>query len=283
MRPSKWKSLAYIAFFLYRNDMDDRTLFTMAIAKGVGAFLKERLYARHAIEYKGEINIVTEEDRLSEGMIVSRIRERYPDCDILAEESTHVMSGSDCRWIIDPLDGTTNYAHGYPVFCVSIALEERGEIRLGAVYNPMLDEMFVAERGGGAFLNGRKIAVSDTDNLSRSLLATGFPYDIRSDRNNNINYFNGMAKRAQAIRRAGSAALDMAYVAAGRFDGFWELKLMPWDTAAGWLLIREAGGVVTDLGGGAFRLDAPHILATNGKIHQVMSNILRQIDSEGPA
>ncbi|HET6460851.1 MAG TPA: inositol monophosphatase family protein [Syntrophales bacterium] len=263
--------------------MDDRTQFTMAIAREAGDFLKERLHARHAIEYKGEINIVTEEDRLSEGMIVSRIRGRYPDCDILAEESTRMMSGSSCRWIIDPLDGTTNYAHGYPVFCVSIALEDEGEIRLGVVYNPMLDEMFVAEKGGGAYSNGRKIAVSDTDNLSRSLLATGFPYDIRTDRNNNINYFNGMAKRAQAIRRAGSAALDMAYVAAGRFDGFWELKLMPWDTAAGWLLISEAGGVVTDIAGNAFRLDSPHILATNGKIHQTMIEILRHIDNEGPA
>ncbi|MGZ3594049.1 MAG: inositol monophosphatase family protein [Syntrophales bacterium] len=260
--------------------MDDCTDFIIAVARRAGIFLRGRLNGKHVINYKGEINIVTEEDRLSEAMITSRIRERYPDHDILAEESVGMARGSRYRWIIDPLDGTTNYAHGYPVFCVSIALEKDGEIHAGVIYNPMLDEMFVAEKGKGAFLNGRKITVSNTSDLSRSLLATGFPYDIRSDRNNNINYFNGMAKSAQAIRRAGSAALDMAYIAAGRFDGFWELKLMPWDTAAGWLLICESGGTVTDLFGGAFHLEAPHILATNGKIHRDMVELLKKIDGE---
>lgn len=260
--------------------MDERIDFIVDVARGAGIFLKGRLNEKHVINYKGEINIVTEEDRLSEGMIISRIRERYPDHDIFAEESAQMARGSKYRWIIDPLDGTTNYAHGYPVFCVSIAFEEAGEIHAGVIYNPMLDEMFVAEKGKGAFLNGRKITVSNTADLSRSLLATGFPYDIRSDGNNNINYFNGMAKSAQAIRRAGSAALDMAYIAAGRFDGFWELKLMPWDTAAGWLMIREAGGVVTDLFGGAFHVEAPHVLATNGKIHGDMIALFMKIDKE---
>jgi myo-inositol-1(or 4)-monophosphatase len=261
--------------------MDDCTEFVIAVAREAGIFLKERLNDKHVIDYKGEINIVTEEDRLSEEMITSRIRQRYPDHDILAEESKGMARSSRCRWIIDPLDGTTNYAHGYPVFCVSIALEKENEIHLGVIYNPMLDEMFVAEKGNGAFLNGKRITVSNTTDLSKSLLATGFPYDIRSNRNNNINYFNGMAKSAQAIRRAGSAALDMAYIAAGRFDGFWELRLMPWDTAAGWLMICESGGIVTDLFGGAFRLEAPHVLATNGKIHHDMVNMLKRIDREG--
>lgn len=260
--------------------MDDCTEFVIAVAREAGMFLKERLNDKHVIDYKGEINIVTEEDRLSEGMITSRIRERYPDHDILAEESAGMARRSTCRWIIDPLDGTTNYAHGYPVFCVSVAFEKENEIHMGAIYNPMLDEMFVAEKGKGAFLNGKKILVSNTMDLSKSLLATGFPYDIRSDRNNNINYFNGMAKSAQAIRRAGSAALDMAYIAAGRFDGFWELKLMPWDTAAGWLMVRESGGIVTDLFGGAFHLEAPQVLATNGKIHHNMINVFKEIDRE---
>ncbi|MGO9138820.1 MAG: inositol monophosphatase family protein [Syntrophales bacterium] len=260
--------------------MNDCTDFITVVARKAGTFLRERLNDKHVINYKGEINIVTEEDRLSEAMIISRIRERYPDYDILAEESTGMVRRSKYRWIIDPLDGTTNYAHGYPVFCVSIAFEKDGEIHAGVIYNPMLDEMFVAEKGKGAFLNGRRISVSNTADLSRSLLATGFPYDIRYDRNNNINYFNGMVKSAQAIRRAGSAALDMAYIAAGRFDGFWELKLMPWDTAAGWLLICESGGTVTDLFGDAFHLEAPHILATNGKIHPDMVELLKKIDRE---
>jgi len=258
--------------------MDDCREFVISLAREAGIFLKERLNDKHVIDYKGEINIVTEVDRVSEELITSRIHQRYPHHDILAEESTDTARGSEFRWLIDPLDGTTNYAHGYPVFCVSIALEEKGEIRLGIIYNPMLDEMFVAEKGKGAFLNGQKISVSSTADLSKSLLATGFPYDIRDDENNNINYFNGMAKSAQAIRRAGSAALDMAYVAMGRFDGFWELKLMPWDTAAGLLLIIEAGGMVTDLFGSIFSLKSPHVLATNGKIHYDMIDVLKKIN-----
>ena len=243
-----------------------------------GALLRERLHERHTVDYKGEINLVTEADRLAEQLIVERIRRVYPDHDILAEESPATAKGSDFRWIIDPLDGTTNYAHGFPVFCVSIALEVEGVIRLGAVYNPMLDELFTAERGKGAFLNGSRLAVSRTQNLDQALLATGFPYDLRRDRNNNLHYFQALAMRTQAVRRAGSAALDLAYVAAGRFDGFWELKLMPWDTAAGWLLVEEAGGLVTDLGGGPFHLQAPHMLASNGLIHEGMRHVLAATD-----
>jgi myo-inositol-1(or 4)-monophosphatase len=261
--------------------MDSFGSFIMEIARQAGDWLKGRLDEEHTIDYKGIINIVTEADRQSEEMIVSAILGRYPGHDILAEEKDRSPQGSPYRWIIDPLDGTTNYAHGYPVFCVSIALEENGVIRNGVVYNPMLGEMFHACRGEGAFLNGRSIRVSGTRDLSRSLLATGFPYDIRENPDNNMDYFNVMARNAQAIRRAGSAALDMAYVAAGRFDGFWELRLMPWDTAAGWLLLVEAGGKVTNLWGAPFALDAPHILASNGQIHESMIAALRLASPPG--
>jgi myo-inositol-1(or 4)-monophosphatase len=252
--------------------------FIESVAREAGALLRERLHERHTVQYKGEINLVTEADRLSEALIMRRIGLAFPGHDIMTEESPETANGSGFRWIIDPLDGTTNYAHGYPFFSVSIALEVDGVIRLGAVYNPMLDELFVAEKGVGAFLNGGRLCVSRTVELSRSLLATGFPYDIREDRNNNMNYFKAFAMNAQAIRRAGSAALDLAYVASGRFDGFWELKLMPWDTAAGWLLITESGGVVTDLCGGSYGLNSPHILATNGLIHSEMLRILTATD-----
>ena len=254
--------------------IEDCRQFIEAVAVEAGSLLRERLNDLHTVQYKGEINLVTEADRLSEGLIVERIRRTFPGHDILAEETPETTKGSGFRWIIDPLDGTTNYAHGYPTFCVSIALEVEGEICLGAVYNPMLTELFVAERDGGAFLNGRRLAVSRTAKLSRSLLATGFPYDLRENRNNNFTYYRAMAMNAQAVRRAGSAALDLAYVAAGRFDGFWELRLMPWDTAAGWLLVTEAGGAVTELRGDPYRLHSPHILASNGLIHGQMTGIL---------
>ena len=249
-----------------------------AVAREAGTLLRERLHDRHIVQYKGEINLVTEVDRLSEALIVERIQREFPGHDILTEESPETANGSGFRWIIDPLDGTTNYAHGYPVFCVSIALEVKGVIMLGAVYNPRLDELFTAEKGAGAFLNGRRLTVSRTETLSRSLLATGFPYDIREDRNNNINYFKVMVLSAQAVRRAGSAALDLAYIAAGRFDGFWELKLAPWDTAAGWLLVEEAGGSVTDLRGDPYHLYSKDMLASNGLIHAEMASILAGTD-----
>ncbi len=258
--------------------MKDYRQFIEQVAVEAGVLLRERLDETHTVQYKGDINLVTEADRLSEALIIERIRRAFPGHGILAEESPETATGSAFRWIIDPLDGTTNYAHGYPVFCVSIALEVEGEVRFGAVYNPMLAELFVAERGEGAFLNGRRLAVSRTAKLSRSLLATGFPYDIRENRNNNLTYYKAMVMNAQAVRRAGSAALDLAYVAAGRFDGFWELRLMPWDTAAGWLLVAEAGGIVTDLRGGPYQLHAPHMLASNGLIHGEIAAILSATD-----
>ena len=250
----------------------------IAMAREAGALLKDRFHDHHKIDYKGEINLVTEVDRMSEELLLKKIRHVFPDHDILTEESEGVQTGSRCRWIIDPLDGTTNYAHGFPLFCVSIALEQDGAITLGVIYNPLLDELFVTERGSGSFLNGRRLVVSDTDNLSGSLFATGFPYDIRINPDNNINYFNELALRVQAVRRAGSAALDLAYLAAGRFDGFWELKLHPWDTAAGWLMVTEAGGTVTDLAGDGYYLESPGIVATNGRIHEELVEILGKTD-----
>jgi myo-inositol-1(or 4)-monophosphatase len=249
------------------------------IAREAGAFLKQRLYADHRIEFKGEINLVTEADRLSEEIITSRIQSLFPGHDMMAEECTNITRGSEYRWIIDPLDGTTNYAHGYPVFCVSMALQRMGEVILGVIYNPMLDELFVAERGEGAFLQGTKIHVSDTRRLTEGLVATGFPYDVRENCRDALAYFNEMIPKARAIRRAGSAALDLAYLAAGRFDGFWELRLKPWDTAAGWLLVEEAGGVVTDFSGKPYYLKSPHILASNGRIHEELMKVLDQASS----
>ncbi len=252
--------------------------FAAELALEAGRFLKGKFNTAHDITYKGEIDLVTEADRGCEALLIARIEKAFPGHGILAEETRGAAEQKECTWIIDPLDGTTNYAHHYPVFCVSIALQQGGQVIAGAICNPMLEELFVAEKGGGAFLNGQRLAVSKTAELTRSLLSTGFPYDIRVNPDNNLNYFNALAVRAQAIRRAGAAALDLAYVAAGRFDGFWELKLHPWDTAAGCLMVTEAGGRVTDLFGGPFDLHSPHVLATNGRIHEAMAEILKNTD-----
>lgn len=259
--------------------MNTYSALAVEAAREAGRFLRLHLDYAHQVEFKGEINLVTEADHQSEQMIVAKIHEIFPDHSIMMEESSPIEKESFFRWIIDPLDGTTNYAHGYPVFCVSIGLAFQGEVILGVIYNPMLEEMFVAIKGQGATLNGREIHVSQTADLSRGLLATGFPYDIRTSSDNNIENFIAMVTRAQAIRRAGSAALDLAYVAAGRFDGFWELKLAPWDTAAGCLMVTEAGGRVTDLYGDAFRLSSPHVLASNGRIHDAMTEVLQGVSS----
>src|SRR3989304_5432193 len=200
-------------------------------AKKAGLLLRRRLGWKRQVKYKGVVNLVTEMDLLAEKVIVSEIRKRYPDHNLLAEEKTDLRGDSPYRWVIDPLDGTTNYAHGYPIFSVSIALEKAGEVILGVVYDPTRDELFVGKKGKGARLNGRKIHVSSAPKLSACLLATGFPYDIRETMADNFDHFRNFALRVHAVRRAGSAALDLCYVAAGRFDGFWEMKLGPWDLA----------------------------------------------------
>lgn len=256
--------------------MEEFKKLAVATARNAGELLAEMFNQKHQITFKGEINLVTEADKMSEDLIINAIHSHYPDHGILAEESVEQNKAAKMRWIIDPLDGTTNYAHGFPVFCVSIALEINGTMALGVIYDPLRKDLFVAVRGEGAYLNEHRLHVSTIGELSRSLLATGFPYDIRESKDNNLDYFTTFAKRAQAVRRAGAAALDLAYVAAGRFDGFWELKLMSWDMAAGCLLVEEAGGVITDLSGGKWTIDEPNVLATNGLIHEQMLDALRK-------
>ena len=256
------------------NVMKEMMEFAQKLARKAGKLLTEKLSRHNPVYYKGTIDLVTEADRMSEELILSEIGRRYPDHGILSEESKEKNGRAAMRWIVDPLDGTTNYAHGFPFFCVSIALEKDGSVVLGVVYDPMRDDLFEASLGGGARLNGKELRVSSVEDLSRSLLATGFPYDIRESPDNNLNFFNAMAKKAQAIRRAGAAALDLAYLAAGRFDGFWELKLKPWDTAAGCLLVEEAGGVLSDMTGGKWSVFSPGLVASNGLIHQQMLEVL---------
>lgn len=257
--------------------MVDIKMKTIALkaAKEAGIILMKGFGKTHEINYKREIDLVTEVDHLSEEKIIKIIRNEYPDHEILAEEGGEKKGASVYRWIIDPLDGTTNYAHGYPFFSISIALEEAGELVYGIVYDPTRKELFVGEKGKGAVLNNKPIVVSQTKRLTHSLLCTGFPYDIRESKENNLDHFQKFMLKSQAIRRDGSAALDLCYVAAGRFDGYWELKLSPWDVAAGCLIVQEAGGVVTDFKGKPFNLLSKEILASNGKIHREMIDVLR--------
>lgn len=248
-----------------------------AIAGEAGALLKRGFNRRVAVTYKGRIDPVTEVDLESERFIVAEIRRTYPDHDILTEEDTAKRSRtSRFRWIIDPLDGTVNFAHGFPIYCVSIAVEYAGEILAGAVYDPERGELFHAALGRGAFMNRRRLRVSGEKNLERALLATGFAYDIGTSRRNNLGYFARMAKRAQGIRRPGSAAIDLCWLAAGRIDGFWELKLHPWDTAAAVLILREAGGRYSRVSGKPYAITDPDLLATNGYLHEQMRKALTE-------
>ena len=239
-------------------------------AKEAGAILREGLEQARTIEYKGDKNIVTDVDRRSEEAIAALVRRELPGHSFVSEEGTRLQGDSGYRWLVDPLDGTTNYVHGYPCFSVSIGVEKDGELVYGVVYDPTLEELFSAERGEGAFLNGKRLRVSTVTSLSNALLATGFPPDVATAVENNLDHFAHFLKQAQAVRRPGSAALDLCYVAAGRFDGFWELRLNAWDVAAGALLVMEAGGRVTDLRGQPLRLSTPRIVASNGLIHQEM-------------
>jgi myo-inositol-1(or 4)-monophosphatase len=246
------------------------------LALAAGAILREGYGRRHRPERKGRIDLVTEYDRRSERFLLDALRERHPGHAVLAEESgSHAAAGSSgVRWIVDPLDGTTNFAHNYPFFAVSIAAEVDGRLAAGAIYDPVRDELFAAVAGGGATLNDTPLRVSEIAGVEDALLVTGFPYDVRERPERPLAQFRAFLTRAQAIRRDGSATLNLCYVACGRFDGFWEASLSPWDMAAGTLIVREAGGRVTAFDGGEFRLEGRQILASNGRLHDEMMAIL---------
>ena len=252
------------------------------MAREAGAIVREGWGRIHAPERKGAIDLVTEYDRRSEACLLARIAERFPGHAVLAEESGASEGGGAARWIVDPLDGTTNFAHNYPFFAVSVGVEAGGRVVAGAVYDPVRDEMFAAALGAGASLNGVPIRVSGIAGVGDALLVTGFPYDVRERPRRYLDPFEAFLVRAQGIRRDGSAALNLCYLACGRFDGFWELSLSPWDMAAGALIVREAGGVITRFDGAEFRLDGREILATNGRIHEEMKGILREVASGSP-
>ena len=244
-------------------------------ARQAGKILMSGVGQKIQIDHKSEIDLVTEIDRLSEDFLLDHIRERYPDDRIVAEESGIIQGNTGNVWHIDPLDGTINYAHGIPIFAVSLGYMQDGELRLGVVYDPVRDECYTAKRGKGAFLNGKPLQVSAADELIQSLLVTGFPYDIRERQDNNLDHYSNLSLQSQGVRRLGSAALDLCYVAAGRFDGFWEVQIQSYDIAAGILIVEEAGGTVTDVYGGQDFLKPPcSILATNGHIHQPMLDAL---------
>lgn len=237
------------------------------VAREAGALLLTYFQRRIKIEYKGDVDLVTAADRASEKLIVERIRSIWPDHDIVGEEGTRQDTGAEYRWYIDPLDGTTNFAHAYPVFSVSLGLAHRGEIIAGVLYDPTRDELFAAEKGLGAYLNGETIQVSPTQHLCEALLGTGFPSQKRH-KSPNIHFYQHLTLHSHGVRRAGSAALDLANVACGRYDGFWEFNLNPWDTSAGTLLVTEAGGTVSRYDGTPWQLDSRETLASNGILHQ---------------
>jgi myo-inositol-1(or 4)-monophosphatase len=250
-------------------------------ATNAGKFLKQNIGKFKSIQQKDgqDRNLVTEIDKKSEELIIKIISSHYPSHDILAEESGNDKGKpSEYRWIIDPLDGTTNFTHGLPIFCVSIGVEYKGEMIAGVIYDPNTDELFTSEKGSGAFLNGKRIHVSLVDYIGRSILVTGFPYNIIENPDHAVEHFVNFLMKAQAVRRLGSAALDLAYLASGRFDGFWEVALQPWDMAAGVLILHEAGGVITNFSGAKFNLYEKQLLASNGTIHNQMLDVIRLVN-----
>ena len=250
----------------------------LEIAREAGAILREEATHPPDIAYKGEFDLVTQADRLSERLIVEKLQKYFPEHAVAAEEGTGKETTSEFRWHVDPLDGTTNFAHGYPFFCVSMALAKNSEVILGVIYNPIFEEIFVAARCEGASFNGKRIHASKISTLNKSLLCTGFPNHKRLA-NPNIHYYWDFTLKSHGVRRDGSAALDLAYVAAGRFEGFWEFGLKPWDTAAGVILVEEAGGKITDLDGEPYQLGGTSILATNGLVHDEMLQLASEIAS----
>lgn len=242
-------------------------------AKEAGGVLMEHLGQLKDVRYKSRRDPVSEADRASEALIASIIKDAFPGHGFMSEEGA-AWEG-DGLWIVDPLDGTVNFAHGYPCFCVSIAFRRGEETLVGVVHDPVRDETYTATNGGGAFMGGSKLNVSATPSLERSLLVTGFPYDIEKDADRIMGQFKAMSLAAQGVRRDGAAALDLCYLASGKFDGYWELRLKPWDTAAGALILAEAGGKVTDFSGNPFRPEMKEILATNGRVHGEMMEVLK--------
>ncbi len=245
----------------------------VAAAEAAGEVLRSGFGRVQEVRYKGEVDLVTEVDERAEGVIREALREAFPGYGMLAEEGGRLPGEGDSRWVVDPLDGTTNYAHGLPIFAVSIALERAGEVVLGVVHDPMREETYVAERGGGATLNGAPIRVSDTEEPIRALLVTGFPYD-REDMPAALELFGRLTVLTQGVRRLGSAALDLCYVAAGRLDAFYERGLHAWDVAAGSLILEEAGGRVTDYRGRKFGLEGAEIVASNGLLHPILLGVM---------
>ena len=251
----------------------------LAAAKEAGRIQMDYYHRSHRVAYKGAIDPVTEVDKLCEQAAVRMISDAFPDHDILSEETSFKQKGASWKWIIDPIDGTSNYIREYPCFCFSVALEQEGKMVLGVVYNPLLDELFYAEKGGGAFLNGNRIMVSRTEHLDGSFLCTGFPYDVRENPDFYLKYFRAFIRLSFALRRPGSAALDLCYVAAGRFDGFWEMKLRPWDVAAASLIVTEAGGTLTDYKGAPYSIYSAETLASNGRIHEQMLQVMARLQT----
>ncbi len=246
------------------------------IAREAGALIAGYHARGIGFELKGDFDLVTEADRASERLIVERLRSRFPTHSIVAEEGGGTEGSSEYTWYVDPLDGTTNFAHGFPMFNVTLGLERAGELIAGVVYHPIHDEMFAAEAGGGAYLNNHRIHVSKAARVEDALVATGFPSRKRHE-NVNVHFYYQLAMMSHGVRRAGAAALDLAYVACGRLDAFWEFGLNPWDMAAGVLLVREAGGALSDMHGGPFHLRGPHMLADNSALHQPMLGVFGEI------
>lgn len=258
-----------------RNRKSRELQIAVTAAKAAGALIKRRVGRAHRIRFKEAINIVTDVDEQAEALIVKLLRRHFPRDGILTEEQPE-LAGSERKWVIDPLDGTTNFSRSFPFFCVSIGLEEAGRPVAGVVYDPVHEEMFTALKGEGAFCNNKRIRVSSLRTMRRAFLATGFSYSFKKKRDNNMKHFRNMMMASLSVRRAGAAALDLCYVASGRFDGFWEMDLQPWDTAAASLIIGEAGGKISQFDGSAFSIYDKNILASNGKLHRQMIKTLTE-------